>query len=165
MRRYLVVANQTLAGEELHREIHRRIEEGDSEFTVLVPVTRARDYAAPVAASGSGAAFAFPTGDQDRPSSDEVAWNMARDRMKYLVGEIRDEGGAATGKLGDADPLAAIKDELGNDEYDEIILSKLPPGISRWWAWISPPGWNAISPDPSPPSSPAGEYAACCPTE
>jgi hypothetical protein len=132
MRRYLVVANQTLAGEELHREIHRRIEEGDSEFTVLVPVTRARDYAAPVAASGSGAAFAFPTGDQDRPSSDEVAWNMARDRMKYLVGEIRDEGGTATGKLGDADPLAAIKDELGNDEYDEIILSKLPPGISRW---------------------------------
>ena len=36
------------------------------------------------------------------------------------------------GEVGDESPLAAIKDVLREKEFDEIIVSTLPPGISRW---------------------------------
>ena len=41
MRRYLVVANQTLHRAELHDELRKRISEGPCSFFVLVPNTRA----------------------------------------------------------------------------------------------------------------------------
>lgn len=40
MRRYLIVANQTLRGAELHDELRRRIEAGPSSFYLLVPKDR-----------------------------------------------------------------------------------------------------------------------------
>ncbi len=43
MRRYLVVANQTLGGAELAEELRKRLEDPCS-FYVLVPNTRAVDY-------------------------------------------------------------------------------------------------------------------------
>lgn len=131
MRRYLVVANQTLVGQELHDEIHRRIDEGPAEFHVLVPVTRAVDLAAAFGgASGSGAAFPVTSGE--RPETDDAAWREARERMNHLVGEIRDRGVAVTGELGDEDPFTAVKKALAAKEYDEVILSTLSAGISRW---------------------------------
>jgi hypothetical protein len=44
MRRYLVVANQTLQRAELADELRKRIEAGPSSFYLLVPDTRAADY-------------------------------------------------------------------------------------------------------------------------
>lgn len=133
MRTYLVVANQTIGGEQLYEEIQRRIDEGECEFHVLVPVTATRDYASALGGvSGSGAAFPIPSTEQSGPDSQEVAWDQARDRMNHLVGNIRDRGAAATGQLGDPDPYAAIKDALEQQAFDEIILSTLPSGISRW---------------------------------
>jgi acetone carboxylase, alpha subunit len=41
-------------------------------------------------------------------------------------------GGEVTGSLGDPEPLAAIQDAIGAGSYDEIIISTLPPRISRW---------------------------------
>ena len=40
----------------------------------------------------------------------------------------------AEAKVGDAEPLAAVEDELneGGDSYDEIIVSTLPKHVSRW---------------------------------
>ena len=46
MRRYLVVANQTLQRAELADELRKRIEAGPSSFYLLVPDTRAADYPA-----------------------------------------------------------------------------------------------------------------------
>ena len=34
--------------------------------------------------------------------------------------------------IGDANPVRAIDDVLIEHPHDEIILSTLPPGISRW---------------------------------
>lgn len=133
MRTYLVVANQTIGGQEIDKEIQRRIDEGECEFHVLVPVTAVRDYVSALGGvSGSGAAFPIPTTPQSGPDSREMAWSQARDRMNYLIGKIRDMGAAATGQLGDPDPYAAIKDALEQQAFDEIILSTLPSGISRW---------------------------------
>ena len=41
-------------------------------------------------------------------------------------------GHDVTGGIGDAEPLMAIQDAVNLGEYDEIIISTLPLGISRW---------------------------------
>ena len=41
-------------------------------------------------------------------------------------------GSEVTGSLGDSEPLMAIHDAINLGEYDEIIISTLPLGISRW---------------------------------
>ena len=41
-------------------------------------------------------------------------------------------GHEVTGDMGDADPTAAIQDAVNLGNYDEIIVSTLPLGISRW---------------------------------
>jgi hypothetical protein len=38
----------------------------------------------------------------------------------------------ARGDLGDAEPLTAIEDALAVEQFDEIIISTLPSGISHW---------------------------------
>ncbi len=40
--------------------------------------------------------------------------------------------------MGDPDPMKAIEKTLADARFDEIILSTLPPGISRWLAWDLP---------------------------
>jgi hypothetical protein len=37
-----------------------------------------------------------------------------------------------TGSVGDPEPLMAIHDAVNLGDYDEIIISTLPLGISRW---------------------------------
>ena len=37
-----------------------------------------------------------------------------------------------TGEVGVQDPIQATRDALRGREIDEVILSTLPPGISRW---------------------------------
>jgi hypothetical protein len=41
-------------------------------------------------------------------------------------------GQEVTGSVGDAEPLSAIQDAVNLGDYDEIIVSTLPLGISRW---------------------------------
>ena len=41
-------------------------------------------------------------------------------------------GTEVTGSVGDPEPLMAIHDAVNLGSYDEIIISTLPLGISRW---------------------------------
>jgi GABA permease len=41
-------------------------------------------------------------------------------------------GSQVTGSLGDSEPLMAIQDAVNLGSYDEIIISTLPLGVSRW---------------------------------
>jgi hypothetical protein len=41
-------------------------------------------------------------------------------------------GHEVTGSIGDSEPLMAIHDAINLGHYDEIIISTLPLGISRW---------------------------------
>jgi hypothetical protein len=36
------------------------------------------------------------------------------------------------GEVGDANPLLAVQDVMLRQDFDEIILSTLRPGLSRW---------------------------------
>jgi hypothetical protein len=129
MRRYLVVANQTLAGEELSEEIRKRLEE-PSYFYVLVPNTRAMDYYSLAAAGGHVPMPALIM--ECGPSADQEATAQARRRLEHLLGRLQELGAKAEGELGHADPLKAIASALASREFDEVILSTLPQPISTW---------------------------------
>lgn len=112
MPRYLLVANQTLGGEHLVHHVRRLLAAGPCSFHVLVPATPPKD----MAMWTEGAAHA-----------------VAEERLRAALGRLRGLGAEADGEVGDHRPLEAINDVLLRGEvFDGIILSTLPPGLSRW---------------------------------
>lgn len=111
MHKYLVVANQTLAGEHLVKEVRARLSAGRCHFHLLVPATHPDDHA--VWTEGEAQA-------------------IARQNLSRALEVFRKLGANVDGEIGDEQPLTAIKDVLREQEFDEIILSTLPPGISKW---------------------------------
>ena len=111
MRRFLVVANQTLAGHHLLECVRQRLAAGPSWFFVLVPATPIEAQVVP----GVGEAEA-----------------LARRRLEGALARFRAEGASAVGAVGDPNPLRAITEALRQESFDEIILSTLPPATSRW---------------------------------
>jgi nucleotide-binding universal stress UspA family protein len=111
MRRYLVVANQTLGGEHLTEMVKELLAKGPARFHVLVPATVPKDHAL------------YTEGESEA---------LARRRLDDALARFRQMGAEADGEVGDASPLEAIADVLRDQEFDEIVLSTLPPGASRW---------------------------------
>jgi len=113
MRTCLVVANQTLAGESLLEAIRTRVAAGDCRFFVLVPATRSLDHA---------------TWKEDEARA------IAAVRLETALRTFREAGAEADGRVGYHNPLMAIDDVMRDIPVDEVILSTLPPGVSRWLA-------------------------------
>ncbi len=110
MRRYLVVANKTLGGEHLTDRVRECTASGPCHFHIVVPATPPDDH----------------------PWTESEARRLAEQRLARALGRFRELGADADGEVGDANPLAAIEDALREGSYDEILLSTLPPGVSRW---------------------------------
>ncbi len=114
MARYLVVAHQTAASEELLNHL-RAVVAGDpaAEFLLLVPVT-------PIARlltweEGEALAEAERTARHARGSFEQASLRLV---------DVH---------VGDPSPLQAIADELHHHpDYARIIISTLPLGVSRW---------------------------------
>lgn len=111
MRRYLVVANETLGGARLLDEIRARHAAADARFVVLVPASRPEEGLTWTEAEARG---------------------LAQDRLDRVLGRLQELGVQGEGRLGDADPYLAIDDVLRGDHFDEIILSSPPSGLSSW---------------------------------
>jgi hypothetical protein len=136
---YLVVANQTLGGKDLLDAIRDRMSRGPAEFWILVPATPTphlfNDFNA---LSG-----AFPLDPSLLPGAADVRTREqciaeARSNLDTELHRLREMGATADGAVGDPDPMKAIEKCLAQRRFDEIILSTLPPGISRWLAWDLP---------------------------
>jgi hypothetical protein len=110
-RQILVVANQTAYGDELLELIKSRMSAGPCRFTLLVPATPPHEHAT------------WTEGE---------ARAIARRRMDEALARFRAAGADADGVVGDAQPMRAIDDAMIDRTYDEIILSTLPSGVSRW---------------------------------
>ena len=123
MRRSLVVANQTLGGDQLSEAVKERVAAGECAFYVVVPATAVTDQVMPYG-GGSG-----PT---RLPSAGEYARAIAEQRLAAALAAIRDAGGEADGQVGDPDPLDAVRDAIAHQQVDEIIISTLPLGLSKW---------------------------------
>ena len=139
VQQYLVVANHTLGGPELLDTIRMKMSRGPAEFWVLVPATptthlvndfNALSCAFPVDAD----VLPGPTDDRSR----DLGIAAAQVKLDTEVQRLREIGATADGAVGDADPMRAIENTVAERQFDEILLSTLPPGLSRWLAWDLP---------------------------
>jgi hypothetical protein len=111
MRSYLIVANQTLTSESLREAISARLADEPVRTYVVVPMS-----------PGTG-----------RLSWDEgEARTVAKERLDDMLERLREMGAEADGEVGDRDPVMAVRDALRRREVDEVIVSTLPRGVSRW---------------------------------
>jgi hypothetical protein len=110
-RKLLVVANETLTGDELLDAVRAKV--GDSETLVVV--------IAPVNAPREG----YVVYDNTRRAA-------AGRRLDRTLTGFREAGIAATGHVVDNDPLAAVKDAIAIEEPDELIVSTHPDATSGW---------------------------------
>jgi hypothetical protein len=133
MRRYLVVANQTLHRAELQEELRRRMDAGPCSFFVLVPNTKAAHYDA-VAAGGvlPEPGMWWWVTDYAPPATDEEATAQARQRLSQALAGLTELGVPVQGDLGSSSPLEAMEMVLADHQFDEIIVATLPQTISRW---------------------------------
>lgn len=112
MKRILVIANRTLCEQHLLDELHRRREMGQVMFHLLVPASH-------------------PHGGW----TDAQARTEASERLDDMLDTLASASIGATGEVGDANPVFAAGDLLRRGEvFDEIVVSTLPVGVSRWLA-------------------------------
>ena len=111
MKRILVVANETVAGKPLIEAVERRAEGEEIHVHVICP--------------------------QNQPKHGYVIHedhvrDAAENRLQMTIALLREEGIEADGEVMDPDPYSAIMDALGEEAYDEIIISTHPETRSGW---------------------------------
>jgi hypothetical protein len=111
-RRILVVANETVGGQELRRCIREKGEGFDARVLVVTP--------------------ALNSPLKHWASDEDGARAAARERLERSLARLREAGVDADGELGDAEPVQAIEDALRTFGADEIVISTHPEGRSHW---------------------------------
>jgi nucleotide-binding universal stress UspA family protein len=68
------------------------------------------------------------------PSDEDDARLQAKRRLQRAVERLQAAGVDATGMIGDADPLQALRDALSWFPADQLIVATHPAGRSNWLA-------------------------------
>ena len=116
---YLLLANQTLGGQALRDKL-RQLAGPHMAVHLVVPATPAN----PVTDAELGAT--------DEITAAQIGRKRAQRHLREGLDMLADEGIDATGEVGHPDPMEAIADAMAGGTYDELIVSTLPVGISRW---------------------------------
>jgi hypothetical protein len=124
--RYLVVGNITLGTAPLAEAIRERAAARLCEFHVLVPATSWQGYPEEFLRGLQGRPLGPPEDHREGPVE------IAQFRLDRELERLRGEGVRATGSVGAANPVEAVKKLLAEHKVDEIIVSTLPVGPSRW---------------------------------
>ena len=111
MKRVLVVANETVVGRPLIDAVKNQAEGDEVSVHVICP--------------------------QNQPKHGYVIYDdhvrgAAENRLKMALAQFREADIEATGEVMDPDPYAAVMDALGEEDYDEIIVSTHPETRSGW---------------------------------
>ena len=111
-RRILVIANETVGGEELLRLLRTKSEGVREQVLVVCPAlnSQVRHWA----------------------SDEDGARAAAQERLDASLAQLQGHGVVARGEVGDGDPLQAIEDALRTFGADEIVISTHPEGRSNW---------------------------------
>jgi hypothetical protein len=109
----LVLAHQTAATSGLLEAVRARAQQGDVSFHLVVP-RQAHGMHRVVDPQDAGEDEAQRVLDAALPRLSDAA------------------GSKVSGSLGDSEPLMAIHDAINLGTFDEIIISTLPLGVSRW---------------------------------
>lgn len=115
--RVLVLANETVAADELLDELRRIDRAGHAQYFVCVPAN-------PIdtgQAMHKGAVFIW-----------EATVQAAQARLDYTLLTLRSEGLQAEGSLGDYRPLRALAEAVRDFAPDQIVISTLPVEQSTW---------------------------------
>jgi len=105
--RVLVLANRTADSPQLRQALLERREQGPIAVTLLVPAAwEAQD----------------PHGGME----------TGRRRVRAALESLRDTGLEVQCRVGDADPVTALREVWDPDRYDEVIVSTLPSRMSKW---------------------------------
>jgi len=100
----LVLANETVFGDQLLNKIRERAAQGAASFLIVSP--------------------------QSDPA--EGAHPEAERRLKHAVSELRGEGIDAHGQVAHPDPFSAALEAMREERVDEIIVSTYGPEKSGW---------------------------------
>lgn len=111
-RRVLVVANETLADQELLQAVQQATSGYRAQVLVVAPAlnSKVRHWA----------------------SDDDGARADAQRRLDESVGQLAGLGLDVRGEVGDSDPVQAIEDALRTFGADEIVISTHDEGHSNW---------------------------------
>jgi hypothetical protein len=133
--RVLVLANRTADSPQLREALLERRERGPIAVTLLVPAAwEAQD----------------PHGGVE----------TGRRRVRAALESLRDTGLEVQCRLGDPDPVAALRETWDPDRFDEVIVSTLPSRVSRWLQIDLPRRAGKITGAPVTHVEAAGEPAA-----
>jgi hypothetical protein len=109
----LVVAHQTAATGSLIDAVRERAKRSDARFHLVVPRQ--------------------PHGMHKVVDPHEAGEDAARRVLADALPKLSEASGQeVTGSIGDPEPLMAVQDAVNLGHYDEIIISTLPLGVSRW---------------------------------
>ncbi len=109
----LIVAHQTAATTPLLDVVRERAQRSPARFHLVVP---RRPHALDRVMNP------HDTGQEEAQQALEEALPRLSEAAGQEVG----------GSVGDSEPLMAIEDAINLGSYDEIIISTLPLGVSRW---------------------------------
>jgi hypothetical protein len=110
-RKILVVANETLTGNELLGAVRSRVQGSDALVVVVAPVNAPRE--------------GYVVYDNTRRAA-------AGRRLDRTLERFREAGIQAMGYVIDNDPLTAVKDAIAMEEPHELIVSTHPEAKSGW---------------------------------
>jgi hypothetical protein len=111
-RRVLVVANETVGGEELMSLLGEIALAGTARFQVVCPALNSRL--------------------KTWVSDEDPARAAAQARLDATLSRLASVGVEARGGVGDVDPLVAVEDAVRLFRPDEIVVSTHPEGRSNW---------------------------------
>lgn len=123
MRQYLVVANQTLGGQELAARLADLMTEGPCRFHFVVPITQTE---------GSDRAVDGPWAPLVVRDGYEVGRALADGRLQHELTRLRQAGAEADGEVVAAVPIDHVRELVARVEFDKVIVSTLPSRVSRW---------------------------------
>jgi hypothetical protein len=129
MRRYLIVANQTLGGDQLAAKIAECMKAGPCRFFLVAPVTQTEASDRWFSGGFEGVVV---------PGAYKIARTLAEGRLEHELARVREGGAEADGEVVDPIPIDAIRKLASREEIDEIIVSTLPRRLSRWMAMDLP---------------------------
>lgn len=100
----LVIANVTSTSEELIAALKERTAKASCRFTLVLPA----------------------------PGGGKVGREAGAHALEAALERLRAEGLDIEGSVGDHDPIGAVHDSWDPMKYDEVVISTLPTGVSKW---------------------------------
>ena len=122
MARYLIVANQTIGGEQLTAKLDELSGAGPCTFRFLVPVTDTEGLHQ----------WDYPPIDRVIPDAHQIAAALAQGRLDHELARLRRSGIDASGEVVEALPVGRAQELLDKEHFDGVVVSTLPRRLSRW---------------------------------